>query len=341
MSHYDISSQVPDYWLVQTKIDIIHGKISLTEAAKHVLIQTVDGVTEEIQVHRNTLRTIFEKHGIKIYKECRTDFRTQYSEQLISIVKAKADRLQCGITKLWEAMYWDNLSNPNYPSPTRYTIQRICQENLHYPTKPKKSAKKIRVRYLVTQVHGAWHGDIHYVTIPALDEQKYLFALIDDRSRMIVGFNLLNTKTADGVIQTLDETIKRLNVSPFIYWSDNGGENIADSVCHFLESHGIIPIRTIPGNPESNGKIERFWPNVQKRLDKIQTWDEALYVIINYIGIYNYETPHSGLETINGKHPTPAMVFNNQIFQKTNLNDCKIRIDDSEISLAKFVGKEN
>lgn len=337
MSHYDISSQVPDSWLIQTKIDIHQGKTTLTEAAKHVIIDTVDGYREEISVHRNTLRSIFEKHGIKVYEQSRKGFKIAYPEEIILAVKNKANHLQCGITKIFEALYWDHFFDPNKPQISKYAVQRICQENLLFPLKPKKMIPKIRVRYLVSEVNGAWHGDIHYVTIPALHDIRYLFGIIDDRSRMIVGFNLLESKEAAGVIQTLDEAIKRYQVTPFVYWSDNGGENIARSVIDFLDANGIVPITTKPGNPQSNGKIERFWPNVEKRIKNCQNWDEARETISNYIPIYNNETPHSGLELINGRHPMPGLVFTNPNIQKSSFDNCKIRIDRQEISLSMFV----
>ena len=335
----NISSTVSSEWLKQTEIDIKEGRTTLSSACKHVQVQKYDGSMEEVSVSRNTLRTIFHDHDIFIFNQHREGFKKQISQEIEDIIVEKARHLNCGITKIWEALYWDHKSNKEIPYITRPAVQKICQEKLNYPKKGKKVEKTYRTRYVVEKVNAIWHGDIHNIHIPILGEVKYLFAVIDDRSRMIMRVSLLDHKTPDGVIRCLQEAITTWGTSPFVYWSDNGGENISNDTRHFLEQNGIVAVRTQPGNPQQNGKIERWWPGVDKEIQGVQSWYEAFYQICMYVEKYNYEIPHHGLEKIDNMHVPPYAIYSNQFLQKTTLDECNIFIDGKPVPFREFIHK--
>ena len=120
-----------------------------------------------------------------------------------------------------------------------------------------------------------------------------IFAIIDDNSRFIVGYGISPEKTSDFCISILKNTIQHHTVAPFIYWSDNGGENIADDMQAFLAENDIFHIRTAPRQPQSNGKIERFWSKLQKFIQYSNDWDEVEQRVALYIHYYNNVIPHN------------------------------------------------
>ena len=236
--------------------------------------------------------------------------------------------MKCGITKMWEHLNKEGIHC------SRNDVTKVYKQNLNVPGKKFKKKPKIRCRYTISQTNGAWHGDIHYIS--KTDQVKYLFVLIDDRSRFIVNWGLFNNKTAINVIQVLSEAVS-LYGPPLIFWSDNGTENVNKEMAEFLEQNNIFHVKTIPGNPQSNGKIEKFWPPLDKRLANKNSWQEVEETIQNYIDIYNYKIPHSGLEKIGGFHAYPSEIFFNENYQKTTVDECKIKIDDKgDVTLRSF-----
>ena len=93
---------------------------------------------------------------------------------------------------------------------------------------------------------------------------------------MIVGADIFDNKTAKNVSSVLEKAINSTEIIPFLYWSDNGLVNTTKEMKKMLEDYGIVLIKTIPGNPQANGKIERFWPEFEKRKAYIKTDNIAI-----------------------------------------------------------------
>jgi hypothetical protein len=72
---------------------------------------------------------------------------------------------------------------------------------------------------------------------------------------------------------------------PYAIWSDNGTEFKGDFDT-FLQNEHVRHVLTTPYNPEQNGKIERFWPTVEK-------WDDD-GGLMDWIEGYN-ATAHTAL----------------------------------------------
>ena len=119
---------------------------------------------------------------------------------------------------------------------------------------------------------------------------------------------------------------------------DNGSENIADITKQFCTEHGIVHCTTIPGNPQSNGKIEAWWRPLEKRLSSVTSWDEIFNEIADYILIYNTKLPHFSLEKINVFHSYPIEIFFNPDLQYSSIDETTINIDGrGEVSLKKLL----
>ena len=198
----------------------------------------------------------------------------------------------------------------------------------------KAEKKQIpRCRYECVHVNVIWHGDIHYINL--LGEVKYLFALMDDRSRFIVGYGLSDSKTSSFIISVFDDAIDFYEVSPLFYWSDNGRENTSKEMVSYLSSIGTRPIRTKPYNPQQNGKIERWWPELEKRIANSKTWDEIGSKIDDFVDVYNFKLPHSAL-FCNGRMCTPSRLYCDEDLQAQELKNEMINVDGKEVLLSNF-----
>ena len=187
---------------------------------------------------------------------------------------------------------------------------------------------------MVSEVNGCWHGDIHYLTFE--NEVRYLFALIDDRSRFIVGWGISEKKDQELVFNVLNESFQN-HTTPLAFWTDNGKENVNIKINQLLRSHNIYHIKTKPRTPRANGKIERWWVNLEKTFSKDDTWDIVEQKVDNYVNNYNNMIPHFSLEKIGKFHATPYEVFTSPHLQKTNIHSCQILLDGKPVSFGNFL----
>ena len=192
---------------------------------------------------------------------------------------------------------------------------------------------------MISQVNGVWHGDIHYIVLNNGDIH-YLFALIDDRSRYIIHWGLFEHKIAENVRNVFEEAIIKNNTTQLAFWNDNGLENCGRIMEQFLQQNEIFHIKTLPGNPQSNRKIEKWWNPLQKRINEISptNWEEVISIINSYVINYNEHIPHMGLEKIGLYHAYPIEVYTNPTLQKTTIDECTLQIDQhNTITLRNFL----
>lgn len=160
--------------------------------------------------------------------------------------------------------------------------------------------------FVAKYVGQLWHTDIHYIKYKENNEEKivYLIGFIDDRSRYIVHYEILDTKNSNAAAQSLLNALQKAP-KPHMITIDNGGEFIGKPFQDVLKEYGIEDHRTHPYTPQENGKIERWWLTIETHLISIDHLD----FIVNE---YNNRWMHRGLKKIFNKKLTPATVYNNE-----------------------------
>ena len=318
--------------LMELAIRIRRGELTMEEAAKnHLEFDTIFQTKVQIPKSVSTLKRLFKENNIRVFDNGRKGTTKDVSFLKYHVISIYQD-LEVGITKTWMIL------NKKGIKCSRFSVEKAFKQYIYPPTKKSQPKKeKTRYRYLVDKVNGVWHGDIHYIIREGTT--KYLFALIDDRSRYIVGYGIIEDKTALRVREVFIKTIERLNAKPLAFWSDNGKENTAKENKDFFKKENIEHILIIPGNPQSNGKIEKFWAPMDKKVKKYVTWDTLLPQIDKYIINYNDNIPHLGLEKGNdGFNKCPVDVFNDPSLKASDLNTTKIFIDSKgTMTLSEFI----
>jgi hypothetical protein len=139
--------------------------------------------------------------------------------------------------------------------------------------------------YEAIQKNLIWHTDLHNITDQYEDgESVYIIAFIDDASRRIMGWSLLQDKTSLTTKHVLESILDNGNQpQPHTVWTDNGKEFMGEFE-DFLQNRGIKHHTTNVHTPQQNGKIERFWQKVDDFGDDGTTFQAR-------IDEYN-ETPH-------------------------------------------------
>jgi transposase InsO family protein len=129
----------------------------------------------------------------------------------------------------------------------------------------------------------------------------YLLVLLDDFSRFIVGWRLLEETSTDAVIGMVQESIDRygkmeeiLSDRGFVFYSWRGINRFE----RYLEEEGIHQTHARPHHPQTLGKIEAFNQRIQKELLRRETFGsvaEARRAIEKWVETYNEQRTHQGL----------------------------------------------
>jgi transposase InsO family protein len=166
---------------------------------------------------------------------------------------------------------WQQLQRPEfhdylgfYPSQTQiefiYSQECLWCWNLE----PRPEIRE-RPPYEACQVNLIWHTDLHLYSLTHV----WMIAFIDDCSRRIMGWEFLSDKSSASTATVLRRVLAEVGEKPLCVWSDNGTE-FQGEFRDVLERELISPAYTEPYTPQQNGKIERFWPTVEKCRDPSQ-----------------------------------------------------------------------
>jgi len=183
----------------------------------------------------------------------------------------------------------------------------------------KNSQKKHVYPYLLKDlpaqhVNDAWCIDITYIRIGK--GYAYLAALIDMKSRYIIGWHLSNSLDTAGSIKALENALKK--GSPVIINSDQGVQYTSAAWLKKLKENKILISMDGKGRFADNILIERFWRSIKYEdiyLNHYGSMVAAQAGIENYFNYYNNERPHQALG-----YKTPQNIYynNKNLFSGAN-----------------------
>jgi putative transposase len=156
----------------------------------------------------------------------------------------------------------------------------------------------------VTHPGHVWATDITY--IPMEKGFMYMTAIIDLKSRYIVGWDISNSMEAEWVVSVVRDAISR-HGKPEIINSDQGSQYTSELYTSFLKNNDVAISMDGKGRAIDNVYIERFWRTLKhEKIYLCPTSDpKQLYKIINqFINYYNNQRKHTSLSNY-----TPGEVF--------------------------------
>jgi transposase InsO family protein len=207
------------------------------------------------------------------------------------------------------------------PSQLSYsTVYRFFKRKNLLNNSPRREENRKRFAY--DTVNALWQGDTMvgpYLKIDSKKVKTFLFAFIDDCSRIIPYAKFLTSEKFSSVSKVLSEAFLRRGIPRLVY-VDNGKVYSSDRLHFACASLGITLIHTKPYDAASKGKIERFFLTVRKRFiplltendlssldtlnQKFFTWLEEDYhrkthSSIDMTPLDKYMSQISGVKTIN------------------------------------------
>lgn len=184
------------------------------------------------------------------------------------------------------------------------TIHKIFREKKLASEQPKKQRKRKWVRYERTYSNSMWHTDWKQ-----LDDGRWLICYEDDASRFITGYGTFDNVTSENAVRVLRKAIKD-HGRPASVLTDHGSQFYANEseyktrgATEFektLVQLGIKHILARVSHPQTNGKLERFHGEIQRK----QKWFSGIDELIHW---WNHIKPHMSLDWDNLE--TPYEVF--------------------------------
>lgn len=154
--------------------------------------------------------------------------------------------------------------------------------------------------------HEHWHTDFSYVNIGGVF--YFLCAIIDGASRYVVHWEIRPTmKETDAEIVLQRAREKFPTARPRLI-TDNGSQFVAQEFKTYVRLASMTHVRTSPGYPQSNGKIERFYRTIKTECIRPQTplsLEDANRVVAKYVQHYNEIRLHGAIGYV-----TPADKLN-------------------------------
>lgn len=192
------------------------------------------------------------------------------------------------------------------------TVKKILEGNGYKSSKKEDKNDKKWHRFEATRPLELAQMDILERYINKL--KVYVILLIDDYSRFILSFRILEETSVDCIIDLVDEAVQRygkmgemLTDRGFVFYSWRGINRFEK----WLEVSRIDHTHASPHHPQTLGKVEALNRRIQSELFKQQqfsTLGHAVTGVEEWVDHYNYHRPHQGI----GGVLTPGERFHGQ-----------------------------
>lgn len=125
------------------------------------------------------------------------------------------------------------------------------------PEETAPAAPNRLAEYQVQAPGEVWVADI--TRVPTQEGPGYLAALMDAKSRRIVGWALSKRATHQLTLEALHAALKATGRPAQIHHSDRGSQYRTAAYWLAVEAHSMQLSMTLPGRCDQNAQIEAFW----------------------------------------------------------------------------------
>ncbi len=183
-----------------------------------------------------------------------------------------------------------------------HTVYRLLRYHDLLAKDAPSSAERKRFAY--DKVNTLWQGDLSvgpYLVVGGRKLKTSLFAFLDDCSRLVPSAGFSFSEKFDALKQVLKDGLLRRGIPKMIY-VDNGKIYHAEQLHLACASLGITLTHTQPYDPQSKGKIERFFSTVRKRFYPLlfekppQTLEELNARFLRWLEEDYHRRQHSALD---------------------------------------------
>jgi transposase InsO family protein len=143
-----------------------------------------------------------------------------------------------------------------------------------------------------------WAADITYISTKR--GWAYLAAILDVRSRKVVGWSVRPSMDEELTLSALESALQRRRPAPgLVHHSDRGVHYASHSYQALLSEHGLVCSMSRKGNCWDNAVVESFFSTLKRELPNGQMfddWHEVERAVFTYVEAhYNTQRRHSAL----------------------------------------------
>jgi putative transposase len=147
-------------------------------------------------------------------------------------------------------------------APSPRTLQRHFAR-LELNTRPDGTPPAAFGRFEADAPNDRWTGDALHGPVLA-GRRTYLFAFIDDHSRLLTGYRWGHSEDTLRLEAALRAGLASRGI-PKVVYLDNGSAMVSGQLLRTLAVLGIRLVHSKPGQPAGRGKIERFFRTVREQ----------------------------------------------------------------------------
>ena len=173
-------------------------------------------------------------------------------------------------------------------------IYRVLLDHDLVEINMKKRQQRKYVRYERTHSMSMWQGDWKEFELDS--PKRWLVAFMDDSSRLITCYGVFDAPTTENTITALNQGFLEYGIPREIltdhgtqFVSARNREHAHHTFGEFLKHHNINHIIAGVKHAQTNGKIERFFGEVERRIKKFGSID----AIVHW---HNVIKPHMSLD---------------------------------------------
>ncbi len=219
------------------------------------------------------------------------------TEQMVQTVQSAFEKFRCS------AVFLEKIIDVNGIHIPHNTIHQILRSAGLAEEQPKKRKRRKWVRFERTYSNSMWHTDWKQ-----LDDGRWFLCYQDDASRFIINHGVFAEATTDNAILVLKKAIAK-HGRPASILTDHGSQFYANQAeykkkgaSRFEQELVRLEIKHIMArvnHPQTNGKLERFHGEIQRK----QKWFGTINELVHW---YNYIKPHMSLDWDNLETPAKA-----------------------------------
>ena len=167
--------------------------------------------------------------------------------------------------------YYLGKKYPNVSVSFKEVRQILIDLGLRYPRGPKTENHGTQVKKSF-EPHAMWEGDGKQIKIRINGAlHNYLwYCFTDQNTTLLVGSSIERTESASSFLSTLKNGGANVGTYPIGILIDNRlSDEDMSPINRFCKEHGIVLVRTFPGNSKSNGDIENNFSIFERYVGEI------------------------------------------------------------------------
>lgn len=281
--------------IIAPLINKTHGFDTINDYLDFVASKTYSFEGKDKKYSKSCIRswyTTYKKYGIEgLEGKTRRDFRN--SRKLTSETIQKIEELRSQYPKITGVAIYEKLVEEGYIQKVNVSLSTIHRYLKKNHLKAQEVCTVERRMFEMEHVNDCWQADTSYGPYILINNKKYrtyIIMFIDDKSRMIMGFDVFLEETAINMQKVFQNAIKTYG-KPKRLFVDNGGPYDNKQLSYICASLGIELIHAKPYTPEAKAKQERLFRTIKDGWMNCTNWNHftSLEDVRNSLSTFLYK----------------------------------------------------